>query len=77
MGEALRDAYALACVELDTACDALRAAQARVEAAREQCAILEARLGMTTLSDDSFPQLPDESAESSCMPVPDRLKRHR
>jgi len=77
MGEALRDAYALACVELDTACDALRAAQARVEAAREQCAILEARLGMTTLSDDSFPQLPDESAEPGCMPVPDRLKRHR
>ena len=77
MSEALRDAYALACVELDTACDALKAAQARVDAAREQCAILEARLGMTTLSDDTFPQLPGESAQSGCMPVPGRLKGHR
>ncbi len=77
MGEALRDAYALACVELDAACEALKAAQTRVEVAREQCAALEAQLGMTTLQDEPFPQLSDESGKAGCTAAPRAVRGAR
>lgn len=57
MGEALRDAYARACIEHTAACDALEAAKLRVRRAREECERLEAALQMTGLSGGIFPQL--------------------
>lgn len=56
MGEALRDAYARACEEHESAREALAAAQARMRAASEACERLETALRMTDLSDGLFPE---------------------
>ena len=57
MAERERDAYMLACVELEAASQALEGAEARVRAARAECERLEAALEMTRLSDGIFPEL--------------------
>ena len=63
MSEALRDAYARACVEHDAASKALKAAELRAQAARATCERLEAELQMTFLTDGIFPQLDCASAK--------------
>ncbi|MBW6399804.1 hypothetical protein KPL78_18240 [Roseomonas sp. HJA6] len=70
MDEALRDAYVQACVELEAACEALKAAKARLQAARDRCAGIEAELKMTGLSQAPFPELPCESTRSRYGPAP-------
>ena len=57
MAERERDAYMLACVELEAASQALEGAEARVRAARAECERLEAALEMTRLSGGIFPEL--------------------
>lgn len=70
MSEALRDAYARACVEYDAACKALEAAKLRAQTARETCVRLETELQMTRLSDGLFPQLDCAAAKPHAEAVP-------
>ena len=72
MGEALRDAYARACIEHEAACEALKAARTRVEVARETCERLEAALQMTGLSEGVFPDVERGGAPSGCAATPQK-----
>jgi len=68
MGQALRDAYHQACLELESAYEALAAAQARVACARGHCEKLEAALRMTTLADGAFPQIATAPSCGAALP---------
>lgn len=70
MGEALRNAYARACIEHEAACEALKAAHARVAVARETCERLEAALQMTGLSEGAFPNVEPGAGASECAAKP-------